>query len=337
MTEIITLENEHRWDEIIRSMNNYDFYHLSKYHSLDKTGKAILFHYQNKSDEFAFPFLLREIPETSYKDISSVYGYTGPLSKNEIPSLSNIKLFQEELKKYFEENNIVSVFSMLHPILKTQDVLLNGLGETIKANTTIAINLKLSETEQKKQYARSTKYKINLLKKNEFYVKEAKSQKDVEAFINIYKENMNRVNAAPKYYFPDDYFYTFFEKINSTIFLALHKDEVVSGSLCTYCHTIMQAHLNATSDRYLHRSPLNLVLDAAREKGIERNMSWLHLGGGRGGVDDSLFQFKSRFSQERFTFQIWKYIYNEKIYNELNEKKFGDKQPDSSFFPLYRK
>jgi hypothetical protein len=98
----------------------------------------------------------------------------------------------------------------------------------------------------------------------------------------------------------------------------------------------MQAHLNATSNRYLQASPLKLVLDAARKKGMEKKMSWLHLGGGRASTDDSLFQFKSRFSHEHFSFRMWKYIHNREAYRELLYAKYGETPPESSFFPLYR-
>jgi hypothetical protein len=100
----------------------------------------------------------------------------------------------------------------------------------------------------------------------------------------------------------------------------------------------MQAHLNATRNDFLPLSPLKLVLEQARIDGVEKKMDWLHLGGGRGGADDSLFVFKSRFSDIRFLFKVWKYVHNKAVYKALIEEKYnGEAYPESAFFPLYRK
>jgi hypothetical protein len=61
------------------------------------------------------------------------------------------------------------------------------------------------------------------------------------------------------------------------------------------------------------------------------------LGGGVGGSDDdSLFRFKSGFSDSHFVFRIWKFIANESIYSELVENKKKLKELNNNFFPLYR-
>ncbi|MCC8145810.1 MAG: GNAT family N-acetyltransferase [Bacteroidales bacterium] len=336
MLEIIPVNNEVRWNEIIFSMSEYDFYHLAAYHKLDISGEAFLFYYRSGKNSFAFPFIKRRIRGTDYYDVTSVYGYAGPLIQNKSVFSEDLFLFHSELKRYFEDNKIVTAFSTLHPLFPDQSLLLNGFGEVADSNRTIAINLKLSEKNQRKQYARSTKYQINRLKRGGLTVKVAEERKEVDAFINIYIDNMKRVKAASKYFFSADYFYSFLEKIDSEIVLAYYQGEVVSGSLCTFCGSIMQAHLNATKSDFLQLSPLKLVLDKARQEGVGKKMQWLHLGGGRDGQNDSLFEFKSRFSQEQFTFRIWKYVHNKEIYTRILEQKYNGVLPESSFFPLYR-
>lgn len=336
MVEIISVDNESRWDEVIRSMHKYDFYHLAPYHKLDESGEAFLLYYSNEGNAFAFPFIKRKIPNTDYFDITSVYGYGGPLAMTESPLHKDISAFQTALKGYFDHNNIVTVFSSLHPLFTDQSLLLDGLGDVADVNKTVAINLCLSESQQRGQYARSVKYRINRLKKEGIVIKLASEKKDVDSFIEIYKENMDRVAAASKYYFSKDYFYAFLKKIDSEILLAYHENEVISGSLCTFCNSIMQAHLNATKTDFLDISPLKLVLDQARREGMQRKMNWLHLGGGRDGENDSLFDFKSRFSHDHFLFKVWRYIHNEKMYSVLLKEKYKGNLPNTSFFPLYR-
>jgi hypothetical protein len=337
MLEIITADNPEKWDEIVRSMYEYDFYHLIAYHRLDQSGEIFLFYFHNETAAFALPVIQRNIDGTVYKDLTSVYGYSGPLSCNKNPSEEDIRLFQEELKKYFDANHIIAAFARLHPLLENQSLLLADLGEVKDLNLTIGIDLTLQETQQRAQYARSLKNRINHLKRQGVNIVKASNKEEINAFIEIYKENMDRVNAAGIYYFPVDYFYHFLKEIDSCILLAAYKNQWVSGSLCTFCNGIMQAHLNATRDDFLYLSPLKLVLEQARREGMARGMKCLHLGGGRSGCDDSLFVFKSRFSDSRFVFKVWTYIHNKEIYNAILTKKYNGNVPETDFFPLYRR
>lgn len=336
MFEIIPLDNELRWNNIICSMQEYDFYHLAAYHKLDASGEASLFVFETQENVFAFPFVKRNIKNTSFYDITSVYGYGGPLFKNNSILAEDVNAFHAALRKYFSENKIVSVFSSLHPLFRNQEKLVDGLGKVENLNNTVAINLQLSPEEQWRQYTYSVKYQINLLKREGIYIRMTSTKKAVDDFIKIYEDNMRRVNATPKYFFSTDYFYKFLKDINSVVFLAYLNNEVVAGSLCTFCNKIMQTHLSATNSKFLALSPLKYVIDAARIEGVKRNMKWLHLGGGRSGKNDSLFEFKSYFSNERFTFKVWKYICNEEIYNSLVQEKYKNPLLINSFFPLYR-
>jgi hypothetical protein len=336
MLEIITADNPEKWDEIVRSMYEYDFYHLIAYHRLDRSGDFLLFYFHNETAAFAFPVIQRNIEGTIYKDITSVYGYSGPLSRSKNPSKEDVRLFQEELKNYFDANSIVAAFARLHPLLENQALLLANWGEIKPSNLTVGIDLTLPETQQRIQYSRSLKNRINHLKKQGVTIVKASTQREIDAFIEIYRENMNRVNASGMYYFPVNYFYTFLEEIDSCIFLATYKDQWISGSLCTFCNGIMQAHLNATKNDFLYLSPLKLVLDHARKEGMARGMNCLHLGGGRSGSDDSLFIFKSRFSDERFMFNVWNYIHKKETYNDILTEKYNENIPKTDFFPLYR-
>ena len=336
MFEIIPLNSKDRWNEVIRSMDRYDFYHLADYHQLDYSGKPLLLHFSTKNAELALPVILRSIEGTEYMDITSVYGYAGPLSDRKTLDIQSVKAFHKELLYFFDSYKVVSAFARLHPLFKAQKELLTGFGEIVDTNLTVGIDLTLPENEQRKQYSRSLKYKINSLRKKGLTIITASTEKEVDVFRAIYKENMDRVHASQQYYFSSDYFYTILNEIDSCILLALYKDQYISGSLCTFCNGIVQAHLNATRDVFLYLSPLKLVLEQARIEGIKKKMQWLHLGGGRSGANDSLFMFKSRFSDLRFPFKTWKYIHNKLIYNKLISLKFNGYIPQSSFFPLYR-
>ena len=67
------------------------------------------------------------------------------------------------------------------------------------------------------------------------------------------------------------------------------------------------------------------------------NYSFFNLGGGLGGDEDTLFQFKANFSKSFKPFKLWKYIVNENVYNDLVKlNPINDSKQSSHFFPSYR-
>jgi len=336
MFNILSLDQKEKWNAIVRSMNKYDFYHLAEYHLLEHSGQSLLLCFSSKTTKLVLPVVLRPIDETDFCDITSVYGYAGPLSNQENPDIQAVSEFKKELLHFFDQNKIVSVFSRLHPLFDNQEFILSGLGEIVNTNQTVGIDLSLPEQEQKRQYAHSLKTQINRLKRKNIIIKKAETREEIDFFIEIYNENMKRVNASEMYFFPKDYFYRFLEDLPASLYLAYYEGQAISGSLFTTCNGIVQIHLNATLNDFLNLSPLKLVWDSIRIDSINKKEKWLHLGGGVGGVDDTLFQFKSRFSDTLFLFKTWKYIHNEEIYSRLVSEKYPAIIPQSSFFPLYR-
>jgi hypothetical protein len=79
-----------------------------------------------------------------------------------------------------------------------------------------------------------------------------------------------------------------------------------------------------------------------RRWGRERGDRVLHLGGGRGGREDSLFAFKSRFSKRRHPFYTGRWILDPQAYRELVAgrqrllERSGRRVAGTGWFPLYR-
>jgi len=336
MFNVIPSENSAQWNEIIQNMNDFDFYHLAEYHQMDEAGASFLLHYSDETAAFALPVILRPIEGTKYNDITSIYGYSGPLSNTSHPAQEAINRFHKDLLRFFDENSIVSVFSRLHPLFPVQEKILEGIGNTTDTGITVAIDLNLPENEQRRQYSHSLKNDINRLKRKNLTVKKAETEAEIAVFTDIYTENMNRVRASKIYFFDNAYFCRFLQTLPSVLYLAHYEGKIISGSLFTDCNGIIQPHLSATLNDYLCLSPLKYVWDQIRLYGVEKNRKFMHLGGGFGGSRDTLFEFKAQFSHQHFPFKTWRYVHNREMYDQLVYDKFRNQLPDSSFFPLYR-
>jgi len=334
--EIIT--NPIDWNGVLQEIGDFDFYHTFEYHLIevkeDETSTLIV--YKKDNIIIALPLLVRKIYHTNYYDATSVYGYAGPISKG-ITSEFNNKLFIEKVMSFFQENKIISVFSRLNPYINYQQDILKNFGSIVNQGKVVNIDLTLDTTIQRQNYHPRLKTQINKSRRH-CIIKKADTPKDLRDFIDIYYENMNRVQAEDHYYFNQEYFDKILTSKNfkAELLLALDKDSgvTIGGSLFVTTKNIVQYHLGATKNEFLDVMPAKLLLDEMRIIATKRGRQFFNLGGGLGGVhNDSLFNFKSSFSKYFKDFELWKLIINQKVYDELVESR---KTTSTSFFPKYR-
>jgi sugar O-acyltransferase (sialic acid O-acetyltransferase NeuD family) len=339
MTQFIILEvDDPLWSDAVKHSREHDFYHTQSYHLLEKEHRPVLCVLTFGADFIAMPFIIRPIPNSIYFDSTSVYGYSGPISNLEFNSIEPDKIiqFKKELLLFFKENNIIAVFSRLHPLIDN-NFIFHDFGIVNEANKTVAIDLRLSVEEQLAQYRKSNKYEINQLRKNGFEVVETKSKEAIDAFIAIYYESMNRLEASKEFYYDAEYFHSFFDNkcFNAKLLVAKKEGEIIAGAIFTITNKIMQYHLAGTAEKYNKLAPMKLILDEARLLGNTLNLDFLHLGGGvSSSEEDSLFRFKTGFSHDKYQFKTWQLVVDQSKYDDLvleNKTELG-----SEFFPLYR-
>lgn len=327
------------WSLILQKSDSYDFYHTAFYHSLDKEGEGFMLYATNEKDFIALPLIIRKIDGTIYSDATSVYGYCGPIASQDIKDVdvNLLEYLQNEITKYFTSSNIIAAFSRLHPLIE-QKSLFNNFGEVLELNKTVSIDLTLPIEIQRRAFRKSLKSDLNQLRRKGYTSVVAASKEEIDEFIDIYYETMDRVEATPNYYFSKEYFHNFLSnnEFSNKLILAKKDEIITAGAIFTISGNIMQYHLAGTRSEYSRDTPMKLILDEARMIGTEMELTDLHLGGGVGGHDDdSLFHFKSGFSKSFKQFSIWRKIFNQEVYDKLVKEK-GLENSDSSYFPLYR-
>lgn len=351
----LTTDQPGMWMQVIEQCPRHDFYHLPQYHALAEDsgeGKAFLFHYAEGPYSIALPLILRSldglpgIPSDGihWRDATSVYGYAGPIaSQADIPD-SVVRNFQASLERDLRDLSVVSVFSRLHPILP-QQALLNGMGELQTLGRTVSIDLTMPLDQQRSGIRSSHKTQINRLRRLGVTCLHDRDGLHLDAFVHIYYETMRRVGAAPRYFFPAEYFHKLSESLGERFHLVvcLHEGKVLCGAIFVECCGILQYHLACTTNAALKLAPLKLLLDDTRVWANGRNLKVLHLGGGATPQpDDSLFHFKLGFSNRTHDFTVWRWALLEKVYRQLcAEKSCWNEQNGFAvagtwFFPEYR-
>lgn len=335
----IEVADKQAWENTIKACIFYDIYHTHFYHSLESSFPSVLFVSEFNDELIVFPFKVRNIEDTGYFDLTSVYGYCGPISNKRFSTLSeeHFAFFHAAFTEFCRKNYIVSVFSRLHPLCDYGNFF-RASGEVADINKTVVIDLRQSPESHLKNYRKSTRHEVRYLREKNFVVVEKKGPENINHFIEMYYKTMEKVRAFDRYYYDKDYFHGFLNNDDyEVILLSVEKDGVfTAGAIFTVVGNVMQYHLATTAEDFIKDAPMKLVLDEARLLAIKKNLHFLHLGGGFAGRDnDNLYLFKSGFSKMRLQFSVWKHITDINQYNKL--VTYNDIwRKVNNFFPLYR-
>ncbi len=345
MSEIKIITDKPEWDSLVDKFDNSDFYHTYEYHVISKNEdeKAMILAYSDNDVKIALPLVIRVIPGTDFKDATSVYGYSGPLVKN-IPDAYDNSDFVSRLNQVFSDQNIVSVFSRLHPYVSGQEQVLNGLGDVNFHGNVVNIDLTEPVEVQRAKYNRRLKSYVNKARK-QCRLKIAETDEEILEYIDIYYENMKRVNASKGYFFDKEYFYQLINAndFHKDIYLAIDNDsgKIAAGVMFVKKNNIVQYHLSGIREEFMHLNPIKMLIDEMRLVATAEGFKFFNLGGGLGAKDDSLFHFKSLFSKDFREFKLWKYVIDQEAYDNLvqmvlkrDNRDFEDLNPE--FFPAYR-
>lgn len=338
---VLRPDQNREWRQVLEGCAQYDFYHLPEFQQLEadrSEAQARLFVYREGEHMIGLPLLLRPVDPAareSWWDATSVYGYAGPVA-SPVPVPDSVRQnFHSALRQTLAEHRIVSVFSRLHPLIP-QEGLLAGLGECQSHGRTVAMDLTQTPEQQRAAYRGAYRTRINRLQREGVVCVRDEEGRHMAEFVDIYHETMRRVGAHHSYFFGADYFAKLAEGLGATLqlFVVIAAGRVAAGGLFTLCNGIVQYHLGGTRDEFLDLSPNPLIVDSVRLWANQMGSRVFHLGGGVGSKEDSLFHFKTGFSDGRHTFNTWRWVVAPEIYRKLCEET--GVATDTDYFPAYR-
>ncbi|GAC1562288.1 MAG: hypothetical protein NVS3B13_34700 [Mucilaginibacter sp.] len=318
-----TVRNGEEWDSYVNQAFFHDIFHSWKYHSLNEEGEPLLFVYQENDLFIALPVIKRKIENSAFFDMTSVYGYSGPISNIDLVDLPKrtIRSFKAAFVDFMKKENAVCIFSRLHPFIEQQHILEN-IGGLRENGSTLYIDLTQPVEYQRSKYNKRLFRQIRKLRENGYTIKEASDISDVKAFVEMYHKNMDRLNAASQYYFDEQYFTNILDMdhYDNKLILIYNGTELICGGVVLLSDNIIRNHLSATSPDYLKDSPSKLLTDEISMIGRTMGKKIFHLGGGVGGKEDSLFMFKRYFSDLQVKDRIWCYVNDAAAYRNIVAK-----------------
>jgi hypothetical protein len=339
-----------RWCRLLQQVP-HDVYHLPEYVAFaarQEGGAPRAFYVETSTFGFLLPLLVRELPAEldappDWRDASSPYGFfSAPLATDPGDTgalLSALEAFREVGR----DQGIVSAFIRLHPVRALAGDPFARAGRLHTHGRVVYVDLSRSLEELWSQTRENHRSGIKKLTRAGFVP--AMDRWDLYGdFVRLYRETMERASATSFYFFSDAYF----EDLRVTLGDRLHlcsvvspQSEVASAGLFCAIDGAVQYHLGGTAGPYLSKAPSKLMFDFVRRWGKERGAATLHLGGGLGAVEDSLFHFKAGFSPLGATCQTFRMILDEDRYSTLHARWTERCAPSdgdlSDFFPVYRR
>ncbi|RPH30791.1 MAG: GNAT family N-acetyltransferase [Bacteroidales bacterium] len=348
---VLNLSNKLEWNRLLKQLpiEQQDIYYTQEYHQVYEVfgdGKAMCLVYEKDHKLVLYPFLLNSVTDLGYNldknyfDTQSVYGYSGLTGNTEDSDF--IDEFYSSFGEYCLQNNIIAGFTRFHPIISNQRLAPKHIN-ILKDRLTVVVDLTKSYNDiWTKDYSSSNRNMIRKAKKNGYKIeiKREPNRKDIEEFIDIYRNSMQKVEANSYYFFNKDYFFNIFNILKGRSYLinVLNlENEAICSSIFFHYNHYFHYHLSGRKDKADNSANIYL-LDQAITFAISIGAKYFHFGGGRtSSSDDSLLKFKQSFSKMTLPFHIGKKIYNQKVYDEVVkqwELKYPEKKDKYSGFLL---
>lgn len=345
---LLTTGDTAEWQALLMRLSKTDIYFLPEYHrayELHGDGTACLFVAEKHHHVYIYPFLQRRIEKVgdhslsvTLYDISSVYGYTGPLATTDEPRF--LRQAQHEFYTWCAQNRIITEFIRFHPLLDNH-TLADPHCEVQLNRHTIVLPLHPAEEPLWNGYQSVHRNKVRKAWKNGLICRDISDRNGLNIFRQLYNQTMEALQARAYYNFPDIYYNMLLnipgERVK--IYAVFLDERPLAAGMFMHCNDTVHYHLSGSDIEARTYAPTNLMLHQVAVEAGQAGYQWLHLGGGRTAApDDSLFTFKKQISNQTIPFYLGRRIIDHQLYQELCALWLNQYRTETppDFFPLYR-
>lgn len=334
------------WHEWLCSLGCSDVYFTLDYHCayLDPDARPMAYVWRQQDERLFFPFLLRSIRRVGQTpvpdglfDITSVYGYSGPLST--CRSTDTLAAAWRGFRAWAKGNGVVNAFIRFHPLLETHRFAPADM--TVFADRqTVVIPLDDGPETLWQGYAPTQRNRVRKAISEGVTVRRLDYRDGLPVFQPIYQTTMQHLAADGFYFFSEGYFAALGRLPPETvgIFVAEWSGQAIAAALFFYAGDLVHYHLGGSLPAHRSVAPNNLLFHTVAEQAAHAGFRRLHLGGGRtASPNDDLLRFKRLFSRQRADFRLGTWICDEAGHRDLRQM-WQDQAtvPPPPYFQLYR-
>lgn len=332
----------------------HEFYHLPGYAQLEAermAGKAAAFWARNGHNQWLLPVVIRPLPKIpgcessldEWQDAVAPYGYPHPLcltDAGERDSFLNEVL--GALSGVLRAERILTVFARCSPLQELSPAYATH-GRVVEHGPCFWLDLTESAEELQSQLRSRYRSYLNALRREGVEARWISLQASLAVFVELYYRTMDRVGAARWYYFEPAYFEGLAKLLGENLRLCeVHRGgQTAALGLFAVSGEGVQYLFSGLDERVGQPHATKLMMVFVRDWAKAAGLRWLHLGGGVGGTEDALSQFKRGFTRHSSPFRSWRFVSDAALYARLVgvwEQTAGvAADPIEGYFPAYRK
>jgi len=317
-----------RWDEVLHAAGVTDVYYSHGFvraSALLVDAEPVLLRLRGDAGDVFLACLVRRDPT----DVVTPYGYGGPVGAGDDPPLP---AFPHAYRAWCGRRGVISSFVVFHPLLANAQSPASAGFRRISLAGTIAWPLERADL-----LAAMHKHHRRLVRRArgaEYEVAIEPAAADLAEFAAVYERTMRRAGASPFYLFPARYWDALATGVRLVRVDVRNRGELLASVLGMGEQPWLHYHLGGAADAARGTGASHLALYSLASWGRDHGYSTLHLGGGVGGRDDSLLEFKLRFAPSgRVAASIGKAVHDVPGYLRLSGAAAVDWD---GFFPAYR-
>ncbi|MDD2549770.1 MAG: GNAT family N-acetyltransferase [Bacteroidales bacterium] len=337
--KILTLNDSEEWNNLLAKLpaEQQDIYYTPEYYSLYENygdGKAMCFVFEKDGDIALYPFLINSVNtlgydlDKEYYDIQGAYGYNGVVTSSYDTHFINN--FYNAYNEYCRKKNIIADFTRFHPLIENH-LFSQSFYSVLFDRAIVYIDVDNPEDKLWSALQTTTRKQIRRCYNRYNFQVEILENKNynLEAFEEIYKESMARVNSNEYLYFNHKYFEQLLELPNTIQYIVSTDSCPISTIIAMKGSKILHGHLGGTLTEYLTYSPSSMLYWEMIKTAKKENLNYVHVGGGNTtNKDDKLLAFKKHFSDTMSDFCIGKKIHNQTIFDAV-VSQWKHKHPES--------
>lgn len=298
-------------------------------------GNAEAVFYESIFGMVYYPFLIRKIQGTKFVDITTPYGYGGPLFKaiNEESNLMLAQEFIKEFERYCLEIGVVSEFIRFTPHLYNHLPMMRSGFPVEKHCDNVVIDLKKDWKEINSGIRHSYISQIRRIEKlNNLKFSITAAHNSIEIFYDLYHKNMEYKKIKGYFNFKKLYIELLASSLGDNVLFAqvTHNEKIINSAIFILSKPyFIDYFLAASSIDYKQTMGSHYLVYKIMEWAKNNGFYKMQLGGGH----SSLLFFKSGFSKDVEAYFVSKIIRNPIEYSNLTKTNI---QNLNSIFPAYR-
>jgi len=218
--------------------------------------------------------------------------------------------------------------------------------EVVKRKPVVYLDLNLDEAVLWQGLCRGHKSSVNKARRQGVQVVRERITRDTLAgFQRLYMQTMQRHHASERWLFPENYFVncaTCLGEDRLSLFAAKLEDLIIAEYLIIHAYGTVYYHFGGSTEGHFYLRGNNLLMYEIALWAKAQGYRYFHLGGGYT-TDDSLYRFKSGFSDLEAWFYTYSLIHDKERYKDLCamrdawEQTHGMTIRRDDFFPAYRR